>query len=783
MYKRLFVGLLFFIFHAFVVGQQWNDHLNFTSATFSGKVGDKLFAGNSIGLFTYHLDDFVLEKMSKTNLLSDVDITAVATHEGLLVVGYQNGNIDVVKNSRVVNIPDIRLNNTVSNKKINRLLFIGNLLYCCTDFGVVVVDIQRREVADTYYIGDESQNFRVFGLLIDQQDIYAATEKGLFRADKNSASLSYYGTWKNVGGDLLAYCDVMSFNGGVIAFRGSYNSTVSIRVLRDGVWSQMASVSGFITAEAFNDGLVVASSNAVRQLTPEFKLVDLFTKYTFSDVDQPVGTAIRWLSIDAKSSRLVVADLNYGLVYCGLDGGGFHVSPNAPRSNNCFRIAASSKGVYVVPGGLTSAWNNLNRPLEFSYYNNGMWSSYVRAANENYRDAINIAINPLAPDSVYISCWGSGVLKVNGATKEKHFTPKNSLLQNIANLSDDYVRVGGLCYDNQSNLFMSNAEVSVGMIVKTPQNKWYRLSYPPVDNLHSIGNFMVTRDNILWASLPRSNRGLFVLSTNGTVHDSSDDTYRSVLTRNEDRDVRNKGPLQIWDENREVITNSVFAICEDKNGQVWLGTDKGIVVYYRPSSIMTDEYPVASRIKVPRNDGTNAADYLLGNEKITSIAVDGANRKWIGTENSGLFLVSSDGLQTIHSFNATNSSLLSNAITSVAVHPTSGEVFIGTDKGIVSYKSDAIEPEKKMLELRIYPNPVRENFSGDIVLEGFSADAEVVITDISGSLVFRATSLGGRAVWNGKNMNGNRVKTGVYLVMASDRDGVKGIVGKILVVK
>lgn len=783
MYKKLTFCFLFFALHFIVLGQYWSDHLNMTSATFAGKLNGKLYAGNGVGLFTYRLDDYQVEKITKANLLSDVDITAVAVVDNQLVVGYQNGNIDIVTNGSVVNIPDVKLSNISSNKRVNRFLFNGNRLYCCTDFGIVVVNIERREVVDTYYVGNESENYRVTGLLIDQQYLYAATEKGIYRAEKNSPSLSFYESWKNIGGDILPYREVMLFNGEVVAFRGNFNSTVAVRVLRNETWSQVASVPNYINASVWDSLLMVASSNAVRQLTADFKMVNLFTQYQFQGASNPVVPSIRQLCLDEASQMLVIGDDQFGLVYCNLKGEGIQVAPNAPRSNNCFKLAANNNGVYVAAGGLSSSWNNLNRPLEFSYYSNGAWASYVRATYEDYRDAINIAIDPSSPDSVYLSCWGSGVLKVIGATKEQHYTNKNSLLQNIFNNDSQYIRVGGLCFDNHSNLFMSNAEVNAGLVVKTPRNEWYSLSYSPVDKLHSIGNFLVTRDNILWAGLPRTNRGLFVLSVNETFADQTDDQYRSVLSRSEDRDVRNKGQLQIWDENQEVITNSVFAISEDKNGQVWLGTDKGIVVYYRPSTILTDEYPVASRIKVPRNDGTNAADYLLGNEKITCIAVDGANRKWIGTESSGLFLVSPDGLETLHSFNASNSPLLSNAITSVAVHPKSGEVFIGTDKGIVSYKGDAIEPEKEIADLRIYPNPVRENFSGDIVMEGFSVDAEVVVTDISGSLVFKATSLGGRVTWNGKNMNGTKVNTGVYLILASNSEGVKGVVGKILIVR
>ncbi len=783
MSKKFIFCFLFLLLSLATFGQQWTDHLNMSSATFAGKLEGRLFAGNSAGLFSYHLEDYLLEKISKANLLNDVDITSAKAVDDLLFVGYQNGNIDIVSNSGVLNIPDIKLSNISSSKRVNNFMLSGNRLYCCTDFGIVVVNIDRREVEDTYYIGSATENFKVNALVVSQNSYYAATDKGLYRGDKDSGSLAFYESWTNIGGDALTYKDVVLSNDNVVAFRNDNNASVAIRLLINNVWTYVGSVYNFVNAVEGTDGIYIAYSTGVNKLTEESKLVTLFSQYRFQGEASVAGPAIGQLAIDTKAQRLIIGDLNYGMVYCNYQGEGIHVSPNAPRSNNCFRLAANAKGVYVAAGGLNSAWNNLLRPLEFSYFSDGSWSSTVRETQENYIDAINIAIDPSATDSVYFSCWGSGVFNVIGDAKGTHYNQYNSLLQNIAGLDPVYVRVGGLCYDNQSNLFMSNAEVYGGIVVKTPKNEWHRLYYTPTEALHSIGNFLYSRDNILWAVLPRVNRGLFVLSVNGTIGDQSDDKYRSVLTKSADPDVRNQGQLQIWDENQEVITNAVFAICEDKNGQIWLGTDKGIVVYYRPSTILRDDYPVASRIKVPRNDGTNAADYLLGNEKVTCIAVDGANRKWIGTESSGLFLVSSDGLETIHSFNESNSPLYSNIITSVAVHPKSGEVFIGTDKGIISYKGDAIEPEKELSSLRIYPNPVRENFTGDIVIEGFSADSEVVITDVTGGVVYKTTSLGGRATWNGKNMNGIRVKTGVYLVLAANSEGTKGVAGKVLVIK
>ena len=186
-----------------------------------------------------------------------------------------------------------------------------------------------------------------------------------------------------------------------------------------------------------------------------------------------------------------------------------------------------------------------------------------------------------------------------------------------------------------------------------------------------------------------------------------------------------------------------------------------------------------------RNDGTNLADYLLENETVNAIAIDGGNRKWIGTESSGLYLLSEDGTETIEHFTEDNSPLLSNSITSLAIHPRTGEVFIGTSKGLVSYQSDATEGASSFEEgqVRAYPNPVRPEYSGPITVTGMMYDSDVKIVTVAGHLVYQGTSIGGQFVWNGCDSQGRRVPSGVYMVLASNQEGKEGIVTKIVVIR
>jgi hypothetical protein len=229
------------------------------------------------------------------------------------------------------------------------------------------------------------------------------------------------------------------------------------------------------------------------------------------------------------------------------------------------------------------------------------------------------------------------------------------------------------------------------------------------------------------------------------------------------------------------LMDRVYSVNEDIDGNIWVGTIAGPVVYYSPYDIIDREDDIiGTQILIPRNDGTNLADPLLKGEKINCIVIDGANRKWLGTEKSGAFLMSEDGKQEIFKFNSENSPLFSDNVRSIAINDDNGEVFFGTDKGILSFKGQATKGGEEYQDVYVYPNPVRENYRGDITVTGLVANVNVKITDISGNLVYETQALGGQAIWDGKNFSGERVSTCVYLVFCSNEDGTKTYVTKLL---
>jgi hypothetical protein len=279
------------------------------------------------------------------------------------------------------------------------------------------------------------------------------------------------------------------------------------------------------------------------------------------------------------------------------------------------------------------------------------------------------------------------------------------------------------------------------------------------------GDLIIARSGYKWIILP-GGHGLFILDDNKTPSDFTDDRYKQVTVK---------------DADNQIITN-VYSIAEDLDGNIWTGTDQGPLVYYTPEKVF-DQDPKASRIKVPRNDGSGLSDYLLKTETITSLSVDGANRKWLGTSGSGAYLVSPDGTQQVFSFNEKNSPILSDSIISLAVDNKSGEIWFATSRGLQSYRGNATAGAEKFTSVYAFPNPVRENYTGNVTITGLMANTQINITDISGNLVYKTVSDGGQATSDLKTYNGKRVATGVYLIFCASSDGSEAFVTKILVIR
>ncbi|MDR0988060.1 MAG: Por secretion system protein [Prevotellaceae bacterium] len=451
------------------------------------------------------------------------------------------------------------------------------------------------------------------------------------------------------------------------------------------------------------------------------------------------------------------------------------ITPNSPRRNYPYAMNFAGERLLIAGGGHVA--DRLNRAGTIMSFDDNTWSAFQEEdiseyTHHPYRDINCVVQDPNDPGHHFAASAGEGLYEFRDGrftnNYSMHNSPLESALPNEAT-AGSYVRVNGLAYDAQANLWMVSCSAQHAVTVLKSNGEWVSLYYPEITEASNFGRTIFDRRGWLWATSSRiESGGLFCLNANGTVDDSSDDRHR-FITRFTNQD----GTL--------LEQLAVYSVAEDKEGAIWIGTNQGPLILNNPTRFFDDNF-YCTQPKVPRNDGSGLADFLLAGQVVNAIAVDGANRKWVGTAADGIYLLSADGMETIHHFTPDNSPLPSGSIESIVIHPRTGEVYIGTSQGLVSYQSDAVEAQPAFVKgnVRAYPNPVQADYEGPITITGLVYDSDVKIVDITGQLIYQGTSLGGNFVWNGRNRHGQRVATGIYLVLAADSQGKAGIVTKIM---
>ncbi len=773
-------------FYAQVSVGEWQDYFSYSNVHSVEKVNNVVYAASVIGIISYDVDERAMTHYSKVTGLSDVNISAIGEipNTDKLFIGYEDGNMDIFDGTTVENIPDLEMKSMLASKQINNVYFYNGLAYCSTDFGIMVVNVEDLEISETYYIGDAAAELQVNQITSVSDSFFVATEEGLKKAYVNSNALNYYNTSEDVDGFSKEVTGVINVNDFLVVAVTNGSNKI-IYKYTNGIKQLIATVSNYRKLEVMDSGFAIVCSNAIYIYNSNCVLQKTISEYAFEDQNFTRSFS----SIVKTDDYYYIGDRNGGLIKN--DGvGDTQILPSGPYSNNCFKLKATSKALWTVAGNFkqtnpTAAQASVLRDGSWTYLTNKT-SSYLAGAY----NLCDIAIDPRNENHVYLSSYYNGVFEINGDTVSHFYNDSNSGLQEVW----IWELVGGITLDDSGNLYMNNQEVSYPIVVKpdliqesdTSDLEWYQYNYMPYDDPDDqcwLKDMIYTDWGDIWAISSAENSGVFIFSTNGTLDDDSDDTYKSPNTGFTDS---RHTQIKLWIEENSVITEldaTPQCIVQDKNNYIWVGLSEGLIVYYQPQAVFDTDVPVASEIKVPRNDGSGNADYLLEGTSITALDVDGANRKWIGTESDGLYLVSSDGTNILESFNTSNSPLPSDNITSISVNPSTGEVFIGTDAGIVSYMGSATEGEDDYSTVTVYPNPVRADYEGDITIKGLVENSLVKITDISGNLVYEAYSTGGEFVWNGYNFKGRKVQTGVYLIYANNEDGEMDMVQKIMIIR
>jgi hypothetical protein len=761
MKKNFSIYLLFFSVQL-LSGQtpvgSWSDHLVYTTAQSVAVGTDEVYASTGSSILVYNKSFAELKKLSRINGLTETGISTIAWSEEnkTLIIAYTSTNVDLLINNIIYNLPDIARKYIPGKKVINRIRTNGKYAYLACSFGIVVVDLDKKEIYDTWKPGTGTETTEVWDICFGNGKIYAATDIGVYSGDISNLGLSYFGNWSML--DFLPspaakYTSVIfsgnklyvnlsdPISGGDQVF--TVDNTASLFSFVPGVYNRSfdSSLTGF----------TISSGGSVKYYNQAGSLLKTIASYSWGTPNASQAVV--------DNADIWIADLTSGLIR-GENMTDFSAQTlPGPVSNNDYSIFSSNGKILICGGATDGSWNNQNRLLQVSIFDNNNWTSVQSAT---ILDPLRALIDPDDNNHFFVSSWGGGLLEYKNNNLLKQYNDANSPLQTIIP-GRAYVRICGLAMDKSKNLWMTQTEVPGSIKVLKPDGSW--IVNPLRIDAPTIGDIIITRSGLKWIILPRG-FGLFVLDDNNTPDVFNDDRYKKILIQDTDNQ-----PISF-----------VYSLAEDLDGNIWVGTDQGPLIYFNPERVFDADLK-ASRIKIPRNDGTNLADIVLKTETITSIAVDGANRKWLGTAGSGAYLLSPDGITQVKNFNEQNSPLLSNSIVTLAVDNKSGEVWFGTSKGLQSVRGDATAGGEKFAKVYTFPNPVREDFKGNVTITGLIRDTEIRITDISGNLVYETVSDGGEATWNLTTYNGRRVATGVYLVFCASKDGSQSCVTKMLVIK
>lgn len=754
----------------------WHTHQAFNYTTEVSLGEDKVYALSEGALYSVGKQDSQIEIYSKISGLNDNNITHIAynyANQSLLIT-YENSNIDLIDaQGAIFNISDIYLNNLSGGKSINAIYMSGNYAYLSCQYGISVINVAKKEIGETYLIGENGSTVSVIGTCIADQEIYAITTDKIYHAPLSGTNLLNYQNW-----DTLA----VSFPAG---FKEIYGYNNKLYVLTD---DNKVSIYNKLSWQKN----VYASVN---HLSTDHDR--LFVSYTDS-IAMLYGST--HTTYTARWSETCVLDTTTNTMWCNDTYGVYKAKtttdiqrfkPQGPLTNSPYRMRFFNGYLYVVAGARWATQSNISASVMI--YDGNTWTniseSQIKAVVNNpsqethVYDFVDIAAEEGNPGHFYCASYGHGLFEFENFLPVKQYNNDNSsVLSYFPDLKDSkpytyyyYTRVDALQFDASGNLWMFNPSPNYPFI------KYMKPDHTVVSATPASQPKFETIDQIFWDNTNANRHYMLVHRYTGSLNSAFYAEEDVNNTPNYFDDDLQATYSQFTDQDGKVFTPENFlCAAQDLTDNIWIGTTEGIAVLENVDQIFSSDF-TCTRIIIPRNDGTGLGDYLLGEETVTAIAIDGANRKWIGTNSSGLYLVSADGKQTIHHFTESNSPLLANHITSIAINQETGEVFIGTSIGIISYQSDAIEANSAFTEIHAYPNPVRASYSGLITITGLVTETLVRITDINGNVIYTTQSNGGIATWDGTNINGHRVASGVYMAQCYTTDGTMNATTKILI--
>ena len=748
----------------------WEDFYSYNNVKDFTKVDAIIYALTDNAIFTYDVLSGEINKLSSVQGLSGETTSTIYYNETFkrVVIGYENGLVEVVDSDGSITISSDIVNfNQSGEKSINHISEFNNKLYLSTPFAVVEYDIDKLEFGDTYFIGNNSSSIRINETIISNNILYAVTEIGIFKADITSNLLIDYNNWQQL------------FNGrdfkGISFLEGLYVVENSKLFAFDG--------TNLTEKVSFNEEIKSIKSTATHlsiSLDKQVKVFDVFMNLVAefsSNIDYDYSLNTTFFEDDTaflgtKEFGILETTISEPTAY-------LEIHPEGPLSNDVFSITAKNNKIWVVYGGYSSTFTPLNVRNGFSNFNGENWTN-IKFNSDLPDDLVDVTIDPNHENRVYISALGvsndintkptGGLLVIEDNVLVETYNHLNSSFTPIVvSLPTINIRVSGAVFDSNGNLWATNYETDEELIKLSANGQWSSIDLGSVRTSSTAGltEIIADRNNSIWIGSRRN--GVYVYNENG-------DRKKALVA------TLNEGNLPDL---------NVRTIAADRTNKIWLGTKSGLVVYSNASGIFEDTAINAKPIVI-NGDENGFGDRLLGDQTINSIVVDGADNKWFGTDNGGVLYTNPSGQTTIKIFSKKNSPLPSNRILKISADNTTGKVYFATDKGVVAYNSDVSPFGDVLGAVYAYPNPVLKNHE-TVTIDGRNGahlpkGTNVKILDVAGNLVYETNVIegqelqGGKVVWNKRNLVGNKVASGIYIVLLSNDDVSEKSITKIAII-
>jgi hypothetical protein len=773
---KKYIFLCFLCIHPLIYAQvdysdSWEDFYSYNNIKDFIKVDNSIYALVDNAFFTYNETTSKINKFSSIQGLSGESASSIYYNSTFnkLVIGYENGLIEVIDENESITISSDIVNfNQVGQKNINHISAFGTTLYLSTPFAIVEYNIEKLEFGDTFFIGNGSTSLMINKTLTFNGKIYAVTEDGVFNADVTSNLLIDFNNWEQQFAG-RNFSDIKVFNNQLYITEGS-----RLYLLNNDVLTLVRDFSEIIISlnSAVSHLIITLNKKAIVLDVSQKQIVEFVINL---DYDFTLTSAF------FENNTVYLGTQEYGILKTSLSEVNDYeeIHPEGPLENAVFSIEVKNNNLWVVYGGYDVTHTPIQNRQGFSHFNGENWINTPFDPNFPVMDLNYISIDPNAENRVFISSYGDtrninsvstgGLLVVENDEIKTFYNHLNSGLEDLVSNEPDRIsiRISGSAFDRQGNLWISNAHRERELKKLSPSGIWtsYDLSAFRVIPRSGLNEIAIDNNNTVWMGTRRN--GVYAFNESGN-------RKRALIT------TSNLGNLPDTD---------VLTVAVDNNNSIWLGTRTGMVVFRNASSVFDADVLNAQPVIIEEN---GVGERLLGDQRINSIVVDGADNKWFGTDNGGVLYTNPSGQRTLANFSKQNSPLPSNRILKIRVDENNGKVYFATDKGIVAYNSNVSPFGEVLADVYAYPNPALKNHQ-TITIDGRNGThlpkgTNVKILDVAGNLVYETNVVegqevqGGKVVWNKKNLAGKSVASGIYIVLLSNDDGSETTTAKIAIV-